>query len=739
MWTINIPRRPATHLLATASFSLVLILGTGCSSPPMSAIVDLGTASAGADIQWEPVLIDCGTPAARIHLVEGWSHDERHRADGYTFVWSEGEASEIQFFLGWRRRLEVLLRGRPFRNPGAGTQRVRVHLNGMEIDSFEMTDGPAVYSVEMPAETQQIGENRLTLSYSWCIAPAVVIPTSKDLRRLAVAWQSIEFVGSGLIANPNQTGVGEPPIEVLPLGARADYFFDLPAESRLRLSGLVFKGQGSAELVITALPDKGQEVEVARLRSPHFPEEFLLPPEAGLMRLRFSVIPGTEGAAGRLRMEAPTIHAPHRVPTAKPSSSFPWRGPERPNLIIYLVDALRADRLGCYGNRRPVSPRIDAFANEAILFENAIAQSSWTKAAVASIFTGLWPVAHGTNGPDSVLPPEVRTLPEALSSAGYATAAVIANAFVSSPFGFSRGFDQFKYLKHGHGSSENVNEQVFDWIASQAQEPFFLYVHTIDPHAPYAAPQPFLSKYAGDVPDPTVGEVETVRGLVLGKVTPSEELTKNLESLYDAEIAHNDAGFGAFIDFLDSNGLLDNSVVLFTSDHGEAFGEHQTWTHGIDLYAEVIEIPMIMRLPKGSFGGTQTGQVVQHIDIVPTFLSLAEISSPSPGRGQNLLASSGIDRWAASYLDYWGQNGASIVTDRWKYIFPLSIKFGRKAQLFDRHEDPGEHNNLATQRPVVAGFLASKLRAELGKNLTAPMTAIDESTRSDLKALGYLN
>ena len=137
-------------------------------------------------------------------------------------------------------------------------------------------------------------------------------------------------------------------------------------------------------------------------------------------------------------------------------------------------------------------PRLDSFASEGVTFTDMVAQSSWTKAAVASIFTGLWPRAHGVNGPDDRLPDSLRTLPEFFQAAGYQTGAVVANAYVGRPFGFARGFDYFEFIEHHRGRSDVIGdrlEQLFD-ARRDTDRPFFLYVHTIDPHAPYAPPSP---------------------------------------------------------------------------------------------------------------------------------------------------------------------------------------------------------------------------------------------------------
>lgn len=416
-----------------------------------------------------------------------------------------------------------------------------------------------------------------------------------------------------------------------------------------------------------------------------------------------------------------------------------------PNVIIYLVDALRSDRLGVYGCDRPLSPNLDALAATGITFTDVVAQSSWTKASVASIFTGLWPRAHGVNGPDDRLPDALQTLPELLHAAGYQTCAVVANAYVGRPFGFARGFDHFEFIEHKKGRSEVLHERVAAWLEGRDRDrdPFFLYVHTIDPHAPYAPPSPYLENFAAGVEDPLVGQVETVRGLVLGTVEPTPELGRDLRELYDGEVAANDASFGKLLDLLSGMGELDNTLMVFTSDHGEAFGEHDTWTHGLDLYNEVLSVPLVVRLPGGAGAGQRVPATVQHIDLLPTILGLCDINHPSDGGGARILDRSGTIRVAENrtiyaYLDYWGRTGASAQAAGWKLIQPLSPEFGSVVEFYDHRNDRLEFHNRVLDNPVRAGWLGALMTDALQIEGAGVPTEVDAETQTQLEALGYL-
>ncbi|MEN8163832.1 MAG: sulfatase, partial [Acidobacteriota bacterium] len=660
------PIRFFRQLCLPALACTVLILAA-CGGSPLIEVVDLAAVGDSAEVMVEPGIIDVGTTEARPFLAAGWSRDERDRRTGQTFVWSLGDHSAVDFFLQWRRDLTIEIVGRPFNFPNAPNQQVNIDLNGTPVGTVEPAAGTHSYTVDLPAGAQVVGRNRLRLSYDHNHAPIDVKPRSEDRRELAVAWQMLVFSGPGLQPDRHPPVPNGKPSLRIGSGTRWQSFINLPAGSVLRMASLNGHGKTESTLVVSVLQDQGEEIEAAVLHPSQNPISIDLGVLEGLIRLRFEITSEDPGATHCMDLMSPTILAPQARSRVKAEFDPPPAPlPDRPNVIIYLVDALRADRLGCYGYQRPTSPRLDGFAAEGILFTNAIAQSSWTKASVASIFTGVWPPAHGANGPEDILPEGLPTLTERLAEAGYQTAAVIANAYVNRPFGFARGFDHFTFLPDGEGSSEAINDSIVQWLDQNPEEPFFLYVHTIDPHAPYEAPEPFQSRFAADVTDTAVGQVETVRGLVRGTVEPTPELARDLNNLYDAEVAHNDAGFGSFLDTLTARGLYENTVILFVSDHGEAFGEHGTWTHGIDLYSEVLHVPLVLRLPGGRLGGRRVDRVAQHIDILPTVLRLTGVEDTTPGRGHYLLDSSAGPRTATSYLNYWGRHGASVVTNDWK-------------------------------------------------------------------------
>jgi arylsulfatase len=294
------------------------------------------------------------------------------------------------------------------------------------------------------------------------------------------------------------------------------------------------------------------------------------------------------------------------------------------NLIVYLVDTVRADHLGCYGYRLPTSPALDAFALEAVLFENAYAQSSWTKPAVASIFTGLRPWRHGANQRRQRLADEAVTLAEILAAAGYRTAGFITNPNVGGAFGFRQGFERY-HAEREEQSGESVRRAAFDWLEARGEDarPFFLYLHTVEPHSPYRDALDRAGEFGARLADPQIGLRRHLRALGDGSLRAAPETVSELVALYDAEVAAADTSFGALLDELGRRGLADETIIVFVSDHGEEFADHGGFEHSRTLYEEVLRVPLIVRAP--GFAPRRVAASAQHVDLLPTLLDLVAV------------------------------------------------------------------------------------------------------------------
>lgn len=398
----------------------------------------------------------------------------------------------------------------------------------------------------------------------------------------------------------------------------------------------------------------------------------------------------------------------------RPSSEVP--PPPKPiikhNIVIYLVDTLRADHLGVYGYDRDTSPRLDAFANDAVVFRNAYAPSSWTKPSTASLLTGLHPRRHGGVRRDHTLSPRIELLSESLKSLGYHTAAFMTNPNVVALWGFDQGFDAFYDIHDptNRPTAAVVAEKVFEHMGAQPDQPFFYYVHTIDPHDPYEAPAPYNGRW------PRVTRRIDVSRYESGTAPP--RIVKDDRAAYDEEIAYGDEHFGRLIDRLKADGLYDDAFIVFTADHGEEFWDHGQTLHGHSLYNELVRVPYIMKLPGNAHAGAVVEADASLMDVVPTILNLLG-QSPSNLDGTDLMPiiitpADADPRPIFLDLDlervgHQGEmfTGRAVIADGYKYVHMTAP--APRESLFNLRVDPAEQNNLVGAEPDRRDEMAAAL------------------------------
>jgi choline-sulfatase len=743
---------PLRRLRRAALPVCLLALLAGCGRPatqrPPETVRDLIADLDLAEVQREPGVVDLGGPEARPLLRGGWSLDE---GDGsHNFVWSDGPESEIVFFLASTRDIPLILKGSPYPAPGVPAQVVTLLLNGAVVGRVTISGEEA--RTVLPEKALRTGENRLVLRYAWTRSPFEESGgKNDDHRRLAVAWDLLRFE-TGVDEQGRMRGAGGQ--LALPFGWRIDSFQPLPPGAVLALDDLRSRGGGTGELRVTVQPEGGSEREVGRLQPGSGPVALALGDAGtGPARLSLTALSGKQGGNG-LVLWRPAIAAPHaakapvQIPStaAVPASLRPAASPKPRNVILYLVDTLRADHLGCYGYSRPVSPHVDAFARQAVTFRHAVAQSSWTRPATTTILTGLLPRTHGVNGRRDKLSEQALTLAEMLQARGYQTAGFVTNGNVARSFGLGQGFETYELLPHRHSAATDVNAAAAGWLKSgwKRDAPFFLYLHTVEPHAPYAPPAPFRQRFAPEVHEELLTHMKIFRRLEYGELAPTPELRQSLLDLYDAEIAANDAAFGELIDLLVRRGLWEDTAVVFVSDHGEELFDHGGWEHGKTLHSEMLDVPLIVRAPGA--GARIVQRQVQQIDVTPTILDLLGLPVPPVVEGRSLapwiLGNSPGDEPEAeaySWLDLNGFRAASVTTPAWRMIEDRAPDAVRS--LYDRHADPGEHRDLADQRAVRTGYLRAHLLAAERRRkgaLQAGTAVLDEELRKELQALGYL-
>jgi arylsulfatase A-like enzyme len=445
------------------------------------------------------------------------------------------------------------------------------------------------------------------------------------------------------------------------------------------------------------------------------------------------------------------------------------------DVVVVVIDTLRADRLGTYGSEQGLTPNLDVLASRGVVFERAYAQSSWTNPSVASLLTSRYQSQHGVTNVMTVLQESESTLAEVFWLNGYGTAAFSANAGISIERGFSQGYGEYVAFRPeavGEGPFDVVpvrapvvNAAALAWLDEQPRaKPVFLWLQYMEPHFPYVFPVQLPELEGAPCPDPVAEKLNDPDG-----PPPAPGVMHGVEVCYDASVWAADAAVGALLDELRRRGRLDRTVVAVTSDHGEEMLEHGRVGHGYTLYEEVTRVPLIVSVPWRS-ERLDVRQVVRLIDLGPTLLELAGIKPPKTFEGRSFAALFGrpLDAWtrlrhrfrpppapapasddgalsellsaAGGTRPRRGQHLMSLVEDRSKVI----VSEGEGPHHFyDLAADPTEQGAGAELGPARREALDRALASTLERATRNPSKpaegTLDPETRRQLEMLGYLD
>ena len=393
-----------------------------------------------------------------------------------------------------------------------------------------------------------------------------------------------------------------------------------------------------------------------------------------------------------------------------------------PNIILIVLDTLRADRLSCYGHTRETSPFLDRWAEEsAVVFENAVAQAPWTLPSHVSLFSGLDALRHGVNS-NRPAPRGLSMMAERLQAAGYSTSAITGGGFLGPSFGLDQGFDTFRYWPElsQSGEMEDGSRRALSWFERRRNQRFFLFFHTYQVHGPHRRHEPFFSDFARESNRgfPDVRFISRHHGqrmlqfpgdyyVAIDRATGRENTDLShdelavLRTMYDSAIAAADAHLRELFQQLDLLGLRNDIMIVVTSDHGEALGEDgRAGHHYLDEYN--IMVPLIMQLPGGLGAGSRIDKQVRLTDVLPTILDVAEVEVDEPVDGVSLvptISGSGDEPPDAAWI-YSASNNLGVamrLDNRLKYSLNDSAwdcLVGRE-QLFDLENDPSEDHDLS--------------------------------------------
>jgi arylsulfatase A-like enzyme len=387
------------------------------------------------------------------------------------------------------------------------------------------------------------------------------------------------------------------------------------------------------------------------------------------------------------------------------------------NVVVIAIDTLRADHVGAYGYPRPTTPHLDRLAADGLVFETAVSQSSWTLPAFASIFTGRLPSYHrageGRFPAVSRLDDSHETLATLLAAEGYRTASFVSNAWVGADVGMTRGFDRHEQAAF---SGQAVDKAV-GWLREERAEPFFLFVHIIDPHQPYMPLAQDLAEFADPLYAGPVGT--SYMGSFRPEWTPADR--RRVVDLYDGEVRWADRLAGRVLDALRERRLDERTIVVFTSDHGEELFDHESLGHGHTLYDELLLVPLVIRFPGGPRG--RVTRPVRTMDLFSTLLDAVGHPVPADVEAVSLMplvrggqgSTRTTDVALAEYVCFGDDIDLKAVrTPTEKLIFSPPTA---RARLFDLVADPHERRDLAAARPESTAALREVIRRELVASL----------------------
>jgi choline-sulfatase len=441
--------------------------------------------------------------------------------------------------------------------------------------------------------------------------------------------------------------------------------------------------------------------------------------------------------------------------------------PPPKHVVIISIDTLRADHLGAYGHPRAVTPHLDALAAESVLFEQHTSVAPTTLASHTALFTGNHPHTHGVPRNDNIVNPKNELLQETLGAAGFQTAAFLGAIPLASHSGFTQGFDvvdeAFDLHRQADGVAQtmrtgaDVTDAALAWLGAREDDrPLFLFAHYFDVHSPYLPPPEHLAHYK---PDESIEGAGTMKHIartraMLAKGNPQAQAhSDTLKERYLGGVTHADFEVGRLIDGLRDAGLLDDTLLIVTSDHGEAFDTHEEhWDHGETVFQETVHTPLIVRFPAGWSAGTRVSTPVMNVDVAPTILELLQLSGPSTDgaslapllRGDTLA-----DRRDPSFSE--GTKPHIKRQAGWQNAaMQKAIRVGAhklvldpekdRVRVYDLTNDPGELTDLSEQQPAITSQLRGQLDAWRWSARPLPSER-DSSQRvqAELAALGYVS
>jgi arylsulfatase A-like enzyme len=700
-------------------FALAGLAGLRWRKTASEAGLSVGTLLPLCEVVADPGALDLGEPEGAAALRRGWHPPEREGP--HALAWTANETARVLLPAAAREAGVLGLRLRS-RSPGV----IRVLLGS--CPAVELPVGPELTDriVPVPAGCARKRAPLLTLE--------------STLHRLGgrrvgialarIAWGRLPGEASSRLERGAWAAGARADGDVLRLQGPVAVRLHLDTASRVRIAA-----DRPAALTVGVQREGEEAAELGRDSRGRFEAEVAASVERPV-RLTLSVPAGAE-------VQVRGTVSPGPETSVRPVGGRAVEG-ERMDVVLVVLDALAIRYMGAWGDPLGVTPNLDRLARSSAHFETALSAASYTTGSTSTLFTGTLPPVHSVEGFIRHLPVGLPTLAEHLAEAGYRTEAVVANISASAHLGFDRGFSHFEEVRGQPVELRGpaVTQKAAARLGRRADEPLFLYVHYLQPHFPYDPPEPFRRLFSGGRPggDPTREMMHAVEA-----ADAPGELRQLLIACYRETLAFVDREVGRLVEALRRRGRP--TLLLLTSDHGEAFGEHGRFSHSSSVYDEMVRIPLMVEVP-GAPAGVRR-EIAQNVDVLPTVLELLGLEAPAALQGRSLAAPIRDGR------DGPGPAPRAFSRSAGERMYARALRIGRHklivtdfyetVELYDLAADPGEQQDLAEAHPVRAGYLQQELRRLMLESRVLAARAgpsgdaeLGEEETEQLRALGYL-
>lgn len=731
-----------------------------------------------------------GWPDAEPHLVKGFGGDPEMRGRE-RFLWVR-QGATIAVDVGAAKDRALVFDIEAYE--GIPDQRLEITVNGQKLAARDIPSRRSRVRFDWPASAQG-ASNQLELLFTRAIVPADARGGSGDTRDFAAALFSLTIGDPGdktldlLLERetPRAFEVSEKdgiPSLVLPGASRTSFAFRLPGNAALEFESALHPwsassgGRGSLEVSFDAADGRARAPITIPLGSSNLEGSAIpIPGEPGTPMVVTMEVKAEKPGVTFAQVRAPRVLAEVENGTRTSADAPPGNatrfgarvGASKPNVVFVVLDAARAQSFGVYGHTRATTPNIDRLAGEGFTFDNAYTTAAYTLAAMSSVWTSQQPDRHhGDVAFSAKLPKERLLLAEVLTAQGIHTAGFVANQVAGSFNGFDRGFKEFEepWRKYGSAASgfRNFVPDFLDRMKKEGSR-FFAYVHYREPHEPYDPPAPFDTRFGPDAPIPKprrnggAPAKQWLKDVNQGLIQPGTEEIEHLRRLYDGNLAFADQEVGYLRAELESRGLLDNTVVIITGDHGEALFEHGYIGHNTQVFEESARVPLIVVLPKEMRAGkpaVRIASLVDLTDIAPTVLDIFGLSGTGGTarefQGTSLLthlegdaASRGRDSREVFTRTVWERPIYALRNSAHTFIYNAATA---EFSLFDRASNPrleGKDHDYAPRAPIALretyrqSLLAWVARQKKGAVVADTATIVDPVACEQMKALGYLS